>query len=506
MIFPRHYLTKLLIFAAFAILLPAACQPAAAPSPTLVFTPALPAPTAALKPVLPSSTPTLLAAVPLPPGSTPTAQPAELRSRYNLVVDYDPNAYLARVQEKINYINTTASVLNELVLVVDVNRRPGQFVFKSLVLAGAKKQPVFKLDGMRLTLALETPLQPGQTAALELGYELHLPDQALPLGHTAHQANFVDWYPFVPPYAPGSGWVVQPAAHVGEHLVYDLADFEVDIRLPEKADQQVIAASAPMESAQSGARRFKLTGARSFAWSISPIYRLVTAQSVPVSGPAVSVSGYVFPEHVAAGKAAAAYVSAALSLFSTLFTPYQHSAFTFVEVDFADGMESDGMFFLNKAYFAYTNGAQSGLCALSVHETSHQWWYGQVGSNQALSPWLDESLATYSELLYYQKVRPDLVDWWWAYRVAPYKPAGNVDSTIYDFQSYRPYVNAVYLRGVQFLDALHQQMGDEAFLAFLRNYADLYGGKQASQLDFFTLLHQSTSGDVQALQDAYFGK
>jgi aminopeptidase N len=164
------------------------------------------------------------------------------------------------------------------------------------------------------------------------------------------------------------------------------------------------------------------------------------------------------------------------------------------------------MFFLNKAYFAYTNGASSGLCALSVHETSHQWWYGQVGNNQALNPWLDESLATYSELLYYQKLRPSLVDWWWTYRVEPYKPAGSVGSTIYDFQSYRPYVNAVYLRGAQFLDALHSRMGDEAFLAFLHNYVSTYAGRQAAPQDFFNLLHQSTRLDVQPLVDSYFGK
>jgi hypothetical protein len=508
MIFPYPLLTKLLIMASLAALVLAGCQPAPLVLPATPALAAAPSDTVAPTPTArPSGTPTLPpTTTPHPSTATLTPPSAAQRSRYNLVVVYDPRLYQAQVQEKITYINSGSSPLNELELVVDANRRSGQFALKSLALAGAQKNPVFKLDGMRLTLPLETPLQPGQTAALELQYDLHLPDQALPLGYTSHQANFVDWYPYLPPYTPATGWVVQPAAHVGEHLSYDLADFEVDIQLPEKSGQQVIAASAPAESAGNGIQRFKLAGARSFAWSISPIYRRVTAQAAAASGRMVNVSGYVFPEHVEAGQAAAVYVAEALSLFSTLFTPYQHSEFSFVEVDFADGMESDGMFFLNKAYFAYTNGAQSGLCALSVHESAHQWWYGQVGNNQALAPWLDESLATYSELLYYQKLRPELVDWWWTYRVAPYKPIGNVGSTIYDFQSYRPYVNTVYLRGVQFLDELHKQMGDEVFLAFLRNYASLYGGKQASPQDFFTLLRQSTSVNVQSLVDTFFTK
>jgi hypothetical protein len=34
-----------------------------------------------------------------------------------------------------------------------------------------------------------------------------------------------------------------------------------------------------------------------------------------------------------------------------------------------------------------------------AHEIAHQWWYGLVGNDQYASPWLDESLATWSEEL-----------------------------------------------------------------------------------------------------------
>jgi aminopeptidase N len=38
-----------------------------------------------------------------------------------------------------------------------------------------------------------------------------------------------------------------------------------------------------------------------------------------------------------------------------------------------------------------------------VHETAHQWWYSMVGNDQILEPWLDESLADYSEVVYYDE-------------------------------------------------------------------------------------------------------
>jgi aminopeptidase N len=49
---------------------------------------------------------------------------------------------------------------------------------------------------------------------------------------------------------------------------------------------------------------------------------------------------------------------------------------------------------------------------MTPHELSHQWFYGFIGSNHALEPWLDEALATYAELLYYERYHPESVDWW----------------------------------------------------------------------------------------------
>ena len=39
-----------------------------------------------------------------------------------------------------------------------------------------------------------------------------------------------------------------------------------------------------------------------------------------------------------------------------------------------------------------------------VHETAHQWWYGLVGNDQIDEAWLDESLATYSEVIYTSEI------------------------------------------------------------------------------------------------------
>ena len=127
-----------------------------------------------------------------------------------------------------------------------------------------------------------------------------------------------------------------------------------------------------------------------------------------------------------------------------------------------------------------------------------------VANDQAYEPWLDEALATYSERLYYESYHPEFLDWWWEFRVGLYQPAGWVNSTIYDFATFRPYVNAVYLRGALFLEDLREQIGDEAFFSTLRDYLERNSYSQVTREDFQESLHKHTSGDLEALWREYF--
>ena len=104
-----------------------------------------------------------------------------------------------------------------------------------------------------------------------------------------------------------------------------------------------------------------------------------------------------------------------------------------------------------------------------------------VTNDQAYDPWLDEAFCTYSEALFYEHYYPDLVDWWWQKRVNSFEPMGWVNSSVYDYKSFRPYVNAVYLRGALFLNDIRGLVGDEVFFSFLR--------------EFFTQMHERANSD-----------
>ena len=149
-------------------------------------------------------------------------------------------------------------------------------------------------------------------------------------------------------------------------------------------------------------------------------------------------------------------------------------------------MEYDGLFFLSKGFYnLYSGGADDYLTAIAAHETAHQWWYSALGNDQALEPWLDEALSTYSERLYYENTHPEALDWWWTYRIYYYQPQGWVDGSIYNPDGYRAYRDAIYLHGALFIEDLRKEIGEQAFFDFINAYAVQHSGQIVSGDDFF---------------------
>lgn len=426
-------------------------------------------------------------------------------SQYSLSALLDYDAHRLSVDEQVDYFNSTGEPLSELPLVVEPSRYPGGFQIKTL--SWADDQPVvgYTIEGPKLTLPLVAPLPPESRLELSLSYDLILPRQNASYGYTERQTNLGDWYPYVPPYIPGQGWVVRDDAPFGEHLAYDIADFQVTIQLARPAaasgETLVVAASAQPQH-QGETYQYSLEAARNFAWTVSHLYQV---QQSTVGE--VIVTSYSFPYHPLADGPALQETAKAFMVFNELFGPYPHDSLSVVEADFLDGMEYDGLIFLSHAFYDfYTGDQKSNLTIIAAHETAHQWWYGQVGNDQAREPWLDEALSTYSEVLFYEQVYPDLASWWWDNRIYFHSPEGWVDSTIYEFSEFYPYRNAIYLRGAMFLEDLRQTMGDQAFFEFLRAYLSQNRGRLATTQGFFDLLARYTSADLSGLVDSYFSK
>lgn len=403
------------------------------------------------------------------------------------------------VVERVRFVNRTGRRLDSLPLVVEANRRAGVFHLGEIIQEDGGRVEDVELQASQMTLLLEPGLGPGEEIGFSIAYGLDLPREASAFGFSGRQINLGDWYPFVPPYVPGDEWLIRRPASVGEHLAYPLADYRVEIELLAAPEEAIIASSA-LAQPQGDYVRYELAQGRDFAWSVSADYEVLGEQTGDVA-----VYVFAFPEHRRAGEAALEAVVTALALYSNLFGPYPRAQFSLVESSFPDGKEFDGLAFMGQEYFHFHAGGADGyLTAIAVHEVSHQWWHAQVANDQALEPWLDEALATYSELLYYEHAYPELVDWWWAFRVHGFEPEGWVDSTIYDHRSFRSYVNAVYLRGALFLRDLRDEMGDPAFERFLQTYWRANQGEIVTAEDFYRQLPEGFLTANVNLRGEYF--
>jgi aminopeptidase N len=243
-----------------------------------------------------------------------------------------------------------------------------------------------------------------------------------------------------------------------------------------------------------------LTSGRAFALSASTEF-----QTASIQADNVTVTSYFFPLYAGSGKGAMNAAAQALQTFGQRYGPYPHQTLAVVMGDFNDGMEFSGFFYLSRDFYNLYDGTPKNyLVFVSAHETAHQWWFDQVANDQALQPWLDEALATYSEHVFYESIDPKLVPWWWAYRIDFYQPQGWVDIPVYAGGGFRPYTNAVYFRGAHFLDDLRARIGDEAFFAFIQDYLAQENGRIATSLDFFHILRMHTQVDFSDLIQQYF--
>ena len=443
--------------------------------------------------------------------TTPTATsiPAAERARYTLNTTINYDAHTVTVDETILYPNNTGSQLNTLVLAVVPNLWTDSFHLASVASIAIDDTPLttYSLEGQRLEFALSSLLKPGAILKINIQYTLTLPfaEQEDPnvsrpriYGYTARQLNLANWYPFVVPYINGE-WVLHEPWYYGEHLVYDAADYEVNLKFTDPATAPVVAASGFPEP-QADSTRYTISSARAFALSASRDFQVSTSQFGDVT-----VSSYYFAFSEAAGQAALQASGEAIQIFSQRYGVYPHKTLSLVMGDFNDGMEYSAFFYLPRDFYSLYDGTPANyLTFVAVHETSHQWWFEQIANDQALQPWVDEALATYSERLYYETMYPDLVSWWWTYRIDFYKPEGFVDIPIYNGQGFRPYTNATYFQGAHFLEDLRARIGDENFFAFLQDYLAQSRGKIVTAADFFRILREHTNADYSDLVRQYF--
>ena len=439
--------------------------------------------------------------------STPTsavifANPVRPKYVLDTVIDYE--RHFVTVDETIIYPNDLGQPLDSLTFAIAANLWPKCFSLNGISVDGVEITE-YGLTAHRLDIPLHTPLAPGSVSTIKLRYTLSLPymDQVNSLrarifGYSDIQMNLVNWYPFLVPNVNGEWIIREPWSH-GEYLAYPLADFEINLVFANPENAPVVASSGHAEQI-GGFTRYTLTEGRAFALSASRDFQV---SSMKVGD--ITVYSYYLPLYRNAGEAAMYASAQAVQVFSQKFGLYPHQTLSVVLADFKDSMEFSGLFFHSRSFYDLYDGTPANyLTFVAVHETAHQWWFDGVANDQALEPWLDESLTTYSESIYYESVHPDLLSYWWSNRINFFHPQGDIDIPVYNAENDDVYKQAVYFNGASFLQELRERIGDEAFFAFLQDYFTENRGQVATADDFFRILDEHAGVDYSDIARGYF--
>ena len=472
-----------------------ACSPASDVLPT-------PSPSVTLSP---TATPTATPSPEPTPSPTPTTLPLN-GQQTQYFIDATINYYnrFINVASRVVYTNKSSVPLNEIVFVIYPTIFQNAIFIRSVTFGDGTPITDYRWESHRMVIPLENSLLPGEQIEFVHDFELFMPDREGVFGQTSRQLLLSYWYPTIPPYDDEEGWLAYDfslvnSAFVGEHQVFESADFYVTVNFTDRQENMRIAAGA-LPTVADDTYQFYLPLARTFVMAISDSYEIIERE---VNG--VLIKGYSLPEVVESSQVAIELAEKALNLFAEIYGPYERDVLSVVQADMAINMEFDGLILIQSSfYWLYRDPPRSDLHIIIPHEVSHQWFFSLVGNNQALQPWLDESLATYSESLFYERFFPEDLDWWWDTRVHSHLPSGTIDTSIYINGGVPEYFNRVYRRGALFFRDLRTTIGDEAFLNFLNDYAQSHRYQIAGDNDFWRTLRMHTDADLSHLFEAYF--
>ncbi len=197
------------------------------------------------------------------------------------------------------------------------------------------------------------------------------------------------------------------------------------------------------------------------------------------------------------GEAVLGHAAAALRIYERRFGPYPYTDLDVVQaplVGGAGGVEFSGLVTVAQMFYGSGDGAgglggllpgigsgmrQAMLEFVVAHEVAHQWWHGLVGSDARLHPFVDESLAQYSSVLYMKdrygadraalEARRQVAANYHMMRLQGL-PDGPVDRPVAAFGHPLAYAGLVYGKGAFVYRELQRVVGDRAFFRALRRY------------------------------------
>lgn len=436
-------------------------------------------------------------------------------NRYEVNLRLNTDEHTLGISETLRFRNDTGETLDELVMRTWLNAyetedtspaaldvwyddcyyagfSPGFLQVQDVIWNGERAESAYSNADKTALSVFIPPLKPGEEGTLLLRCVAALPACAGRCGYVGADYQLGNVIPLVSRWENGE-WRKETYSPVGDPFLSDCADFQLSLSIP--ADY-AWACSVPLTREKDGFLRGSAQALRDVALCVSPDYCLAEgrANGIPIRSLAKTRAG-----------AARALQDArqALETFEKLYGAYPYPAYTVCSADVPfGGMEYSALSMVSQSN--YLEEKAETLELVIAHETAHQWFYGLVGSDQALQPWQDEAASEYATLRYVrERYGESSFETLKYYRVdAPLQerlpgtltPGSPIDY----FSSLTDYSTVVYGRGAALFLALDEMLPGGVD-AFLRAYADAFSYQFASRAQFEAFLNRYAGMDLRPL-------
>lgn len=361
-------------------------------------------------------------------------------------------------------------------------------------------------DNDILKVTLNAPLYPNDFVNIEMEYKITIPNVLHRIGWNEKTINLGNIYPIACAFDE-NGWDKNPYSSNGDPFYSNLANYKVSITYP----KEYTLASTGFENSTNIKDETKITSieanaVRDFAMVLSNCFE---TKSCMVNNTKIT---YFYYDDEKSNESLDTAKKALLT-FNEKFGQYPYSTLSVVQTGFVyGGMEYPNLVMISDSLEKYDD-----YTITIIHEIAHQWWYGLVGNNEFDYGWLDESLAEYSVVTFYESnpeyqiVRETCIKnaiTSYTLFVDVYKDVFNeVDTSMNrpldKFATEPEYVYAAYVKGMIMFDDIRNLVGDKKFYDSLKNYFKQYAGKNATPKDLITVFEDTTNRRLKAIFNSY---
>ncbi len=413
--------------------------------------------------------------------------------------------------ERVRYTNHTGDTLGEVVfrLYPNMEAFSARMNVLSVSVEGVAVETDYFARRSGLSVPLPSPLEPGESVEMVLSF-----NSAIERGFAANYGEYSfqqgvftapEWYPVLSVYEEGKGWWTARALNQqGEQTYTETGLYEV--RLTAADDVQVIMSGTEIDTVDNGdgtVTHHVVSGPMRDSMLIAS--RNLLSVTDEADGITINVYYWNDPDFLERNTRAAEFgieiIQRVLAIFNETFGDYPFQEFDVVQTNTrAGGIEYPGVIVIADNYW---NAADDFFEVVLVHEAGHQWFYSLVGNDQMAQPFVDESLTSFTEYVYFWQAAETERDVQAAsdyirreqQQYNAYVGAGNPDLPLgrsTDGYVESQYGMIIYTKGPLFFNELTTMIGRETMYEFLQEYFRRFKYEVATITDILDTLEDVT--------------